>query len=204
MAKFKKKGKAKAAKHVMVSREDLKRMEKEEALFRRAARLLTSVDAAPATKAYMERSKRVSDAVARTGAPPEPPVARTDATWQMHGAAHRRTLAHTAAQFGRDGALAEIFGAVEAREAAAQEERAVARRPGQRGPRRGAQEAAAGGHGGEEVLSDDVDLKACVNALDGHGDTALVLAARCGHLESCRLLLTRGANPDLANKAFHT
>lgn len=41
--------------------------------------------------------------------------------------------------------------------------------------------------------------KQCVNRHDGHGDTALNLSARNGHVECCRLLLEHGANPDAGN-----
>ena len=191
--KFRVRGSAKAA-PVVIDRNEVKRLEAEHVSFTRALRQLGSLDAQPAVAAYLAKSRSASEAVGRTTAPPSkdmsPAAAAVDRGWSMHAGLHARSVVHVASMHGRDEALEEILNASEvadkkAAAAAAKGRRAVA--------------AAA--------LAPEVPgpwLTQCLNSVDGHGDTALVLAARGGHIECCRLLLTAGCDPNVAGPSGHT
>ena len=112
----------------VVDRGELQRQEQEIGLFTRAVRQLLSLDAYPATHAYMAQSLDADSAAARTTAPLAGGLGAS-AAWVLHGALHARTILHAAAQ----------------------------------------------------------------------NDSALVLAARGGHLECCRLLLEAGCDPNMAS-----
>jgi len=197
MAKFKVKKKAAP---VFVDRAELKKLEKEEALFRRTVKQLGSLDALPASRAYLEKSRSMGAAVAKTGEPPHPPVQPSDETFCFQGDLHQRNVVHEAAMHGRDEALGYILGAVSvAEETAIAAAKSSKGRRGARGPARSL-DGSVTTLGGERPAS----LTACLNALDGHSDSALMLAARGGHLECCRLLLVKGADPNAANKSKHT
>jgi len=167
----------------VVDRGDLKRLEMEKALFDRCLRQLLAVDAVPATKAYLEKSRNVEEATARTTADRNIPGGK-EPSWTLHAEMEARNVLHAACVHGRDEALLEIVKGVSASTAAA-----AAAGTSKRGRRRPA--AAA--------VSVDV-LKVCLNTPDGHGDVALHHAARGGHLECARMLLTNGCNPVACNK----
>jgi ankyrin repeat protein len=165
----------------VVDRGELQRQEQEIGLFTRAVRQLLSLDAYPATHAYMAQSLDADSAAARTTAPLAGGLGAS-AAWVLHGALHARTILHAAAQNGRVEALEAILAAVAD---AAAEKRAAAK-----GNRR-APPPPPPGQGDA--------LHVCLNTTDGHGDSALVLAARGGHLECCRLLLEAGCDPNMAS-----
>lgn len=54
----------------------------------------------------------------------------------------------------------------------------------------------------EKLLA--LDFKADVNARNRNGDTALLIAARSGMLETVKILIRHGANPDIRNRSGDT
>jgi ankyrin repeat protein len=54
--------------------------------------------------------------------------------------------------------------------------------------------------GDAAALLAQIQAGANLNALDRHGQSALMLAARGGHLEAVRTLLRAGADPDITAK----
>ena len=162
----------------VVNRDELRRQEQEIGLFARASKQLLSLDAQPATNAYFKQSHNVDDAAARTTAPPTTGIVGPGLSWTLHGALHARTMLHNAAQNGRAEALEGILDTMAAADAA----RPVVKERG------GIQVQPVNG------------LRLCLDARDGHGDSALMLAARGGHLECCRLLLEAGCEPNFASK----
>lgn len=94
-----------------------------------------------------------------------------------------RTALHHAAMAGRNEALQIILDALS-----------------KEGPQRASQVQAR-----TRPESDQIPPTAsCVNKIDAHGDSALIQAARGGHLECARLLLNCGADPNLSTLSGYT
>jgi hypothetical protein len=170
---------------ILLDKSELRRLEFEHDLFERALRQLTVIDALPATRAYLKNSQSVEDVVARTTANlpnrdgnDKKTVGSNNPPVGFQGSVHSRTVLHSAAMHGRDEALHCLL------------EGAVAHTPSVPKHLRG----------GPKVPLVVPILTSCVNAIDGHGDTALMLASRGGHLECARMLLSKGAMPNFQSK----
>jgi hypothetical protein len=173
---------------VVVDRAEIKRMEMERALFDRCLRQLLAVDAVPATKAYLEKSQNAESAVKRTTADRKIPGGK-EPSWALHAELEARNLMHAACMNGRDETLLEMVTGIEAGAAAAAASSTTKRG---RGRPKTAPKATADG------------LKVCLNLPDGHGDAALHHAARGGHLECARILLSNGSNPVAVTKTQYS
>mmetsp|Transcript_11941 Transcript_11941/g.15401 ORF Transcript_11941/g.15401 Transcript_11941/m.15401 type:complete len:336 (+) Transcript_11941:105-1112(+) len=168
----------------LLDRNEIRRLELEQSLFEKAMRQMVSLDAAPATKNYIEKSENKTVAIIRST---EDQIEGASPGWILHGPEHRRNLLHTSAMYGRDEALVEIIDSVEIGEV----DYAAAYK-------------SAKGIRNKKAIPKAIPIGICLNTPDARGDTALILAARGGHFECARILLSKGAQMDHQNASLHT
>jgi len=170
------------SKNSLLDKTEMRRLEMEQEMFDRSNKQLMCLDAAPTVHAYLSSSKNRTEAVVRhNGDHLDPPSI-------IHqGTLHRRNLLHSAAMHGRDEALSEILDSVDMAEEEYANEYKNAR-----------------GLKNKKAIPRAIPIGVCVNVTDGHGDTALIMSARGGHFECARLLLAKGADPNVQNKSLHS